>query len=119
MQIVAGLSLKNLQPRVWDSASPYHLPALRAVMVSYAEFHRTASRRRSAMETGLHPSLEIPDPIKIYLDNGAFYFSTRNTETDAGLYQEFVTGAKPDWRPISQDFIPSPGHDARPTATMP
>jgi 7-cyano-7-deazaguanine tRNA-ribosyltransferase len=108
MQIVAGLSLKNLQPRVWDPASPYYLPALRAIMVSYAEFHRIGSRRRAAMENGLHSSLSISDSVRIYLDNGAFYFSTQNSETDADLYQEFVTRAKPDWRPISQDFIPSP-----------
>ncbi len=38
--IVADLSLKNLQPRVWDVSSPFHLRNLRAVMVSYADFHR-------------------------------------------------------------------------------
>ena len=36
MLIVAGLSLKNLQPRVWDPSSPFHIPALAAVMDSCA-----------------------------------------------------------------------------------
>jgi len=40
MQIVAGLSLKGIKPRVWDANSPYHLSELQAVMVSYADFVR-------------------------------------------------------------------------------
>ena len=35
MLIVAGLTLKNLKPRVWDAASSYYLRDLRAVMLSY------------------------------------------------------------------------------------
>ena len=45
VQIVAGLSLKNLQPRVWDPSSEFYLSGLSAVMVSYAEFHRMKARR--------------------------------------------------------------------------
>jgi 7-cyano-7-deazaguanine tRNA-ribosyltransferase len=108
MHIVAGLSLKNLSPAVWDRASLYHLPALREVMVSYAEFDRNPAHHRRAMEQGIHTALGIPQEVRIYLDNGAFYFSSRNAETDVDLYQEFVTRADPDWRPIAQDFIPSP-----------
>ncbi len=74
MLVVAGLSLKNLQPSVWDTNSPFHLPDLRAVMVSYADFHRMPARRRAAMERGLHEYLGIPEETKVYLDNGAFYF---------------------------------------------
>jgi 7-cyano-7-deazaguanine tRNA-ribosyltransferase len=51
--VVAGLSLKNLQPHVWDSTSPYHLSNLRAVMVSYADFHRMPAQRSAAIEQGL------------------------------------------------------------------
>jgi 7-cyano-7-deazaguanine tRNA-ribosyltransferase len=108
MQIVAGLSLKNLHPRVWDATSHYHLPALRAVMVSYADLYQKPSHCQRAMTEGLHASLGVPGSIQVYLDNGAFYFSNRNMETDAARYQAFVTRARPDWRPISQDFIPSP-----------
>jgi 7-cyano-7-deazaguanine tRNA-ribosyltransferase len=108
MLIVAGSSLKCLPPYVWDVTSPYYLPHLKAVMVSYADFHRMPAQRRKALEQGLHESLKIPKGVKIYLDNGAFYFLSRNGELPRKEYEEFVTQAKPDWWPIPQDFIPSP-----------
>lgn len=108
MLIVAGLSLKNLHPRVWDSESPYHLPKLRAVMVSYADFHRRPAQRRAAMEVGLHAYLGVPAEVKVYLDNGAFYFLARDGETPHAAYEEFVKEARPAWWPIPQDFIPLP-----------
>src|SRR5947209_19487998 len=73
--IVAGLSLKNLQPRVWDPSSPFHIPDLRAVMVSYADFHKMQARRTQAMKVGLRAYLGVPKGVEIYLDNGAFYFA--------------------------------------------
>jgi hypothetical protein len=106
--IVAGLSLKNLEPRVWDSASPFHIPALSAVMVSYAEFHRMRARRVAAMKEGLRPYLGIPEGIAIYLDNGAFYFGAQAGSAPLHEYEEFVQSAKPDWKPIPQDYIPFP-----------
>jgi 7-cyano-7-deazaguanine tRNA-ribosyltransferase len=123
MIVVAGLSLKNLQPAVWDPRSPYYLEGLQAVMVSYAEFPLrpsepgetlrqlplVCSRSRSrAMEEGLHASLGIPESLEIYLDNGAFYLSTRGITTDIEQYQRFVEAAAPDWQPVAQDFIPLP-----------
>jgi hypothetical protein len=108
MQIVAGLSLKNLQPRVWDRNSIYHLANLQAVMISYADFDKMPTRRQQAMEQGLHTSLSIPPSVRIYLDNGAFYFLARDGEMLAAAYEEFVEQAKPDWRPVPQDFIPLP-----------
>jgi 7-cyano-7-deazaguanine tRNA-ribosyltransferase len=106
--IIAGSSLRCLPPHVWDVNSPYYLPDLKAVMVSYAEFHRMPARRRKAMEQGLHEYLGIPEEVKIYLDNGAFYFLSRDGEMPREEYDEFVRLAKPDWWPIPQDFIPSP-----------
>src|SRR2546421_276074 len=108
MLIVAGSSLRCLPPHVWDVKSPYYLPDLKAVMVSYAEFHRMPARRRKAMEQGLHKYLGIPEEVNIYLDNGAFYFLSRDGEMPREEYDEFVRLAKPDWWPIPQDFIPSP-----------
>jgi 7-cyano-7-deazaguanine tRNA-ribosyltransferase len=108
MQIVAGLSVKNFHPRVWDQTSPYYLPNLQAVMVSYAEFHQLPTRRRQAMEHGLHAYLGVPAGTRIYLDNGAFYFLRRGGETARHEYDEFVAHARPDWYPIPQDYIPSP-----------
>lgn len=108
MQIVAGLSLQGIKPRVWDSASEYYLQDLKAVMISYADFHKMPNRRRWAMEQGIHKYLGIPKGVKVYLDNGAFYFVTREGETPVKEYEEFVEQAKPDWFPIPQDFIPTP-----------
>ena len=108
MLVVAGLSLKNLQPRVWDLDSPYYLPNLQAVMVSYADFHRMPAQRRAAMEMGLREYLDVPKEMRVYLDNGAFYFLTRAGESPVEEYVEFVERAEPDWYPIPRDYIPSP-----------
>ena len=108
MIVVAGLSLKNLQPRVWDSISPYYLPNLQAVMVSYADFVRRPAQQRAAMEAGLHTHLGVPAHIPVFLDNGAFYFLGRDGDTSYGDYEQFVVAAKPDWWPIPRDFIPVP-----------
>src|SRR5438445_5677050 len=108
MLLVAGLTLKNLKPRVWDVSSPYYLSNLRAVMVSYADFHRLPAYRHRAMTQGLHASLGIPKHIKVYLDNGAFYFLGRGTSPSQKDYEEFIAQARPDWWPIPQDFIPTP-----------
>ena len=108
MLIVAGLTLKNLKPRVWEAASPYYLPDLQAVMVSYADFHHYPVQRRKAMEMGLHCWLGLPTHVKIYLDNGAFSFLRRAGETPREEYEAFVRAARPDWWPIPQDYIPTP-----------
>ena len=67
MLVVAGLSLKNLEPRVWEPTSEFHLPALSAVMVSYGEFHQMPARRKAAMDQGLRTYLGVPRGIEIYL----------------------------------------------------
>src|SRR5207253_724867 len=82
---------------------------LSAVMVSYAEFHQMPARRRAAMEIGLRAYLRVPDRVSIYLDNGAFYFGgSASGEAPLHGYEEFVKAAKPDWKPIPQDYIPFP-----------
>lgn len=108
MEIVAGLSLKNLKPRVWDPQSPHYVPGVRAVMVSYAELHILQARRRRIMEAGLHEYLGVPAGTKVYLDNGAFYFLSRDGSMPRKQYEQFVEGAKPDWYPIPREFIPHP-----------
>lgn len=108
MLVVAGLSLKNLEPRVWDPSSPYYVSAVQAVMVSYADLHRMPSRRRNAMKQGLHEFLGAPETVKIYLDNGAFYFLGHDGGTPTHEYDEFVAEAGPDWWPIPRDYIPTP-----------
>lgn len=111
MQIVAGLSLKNLKPRVWDPESPYYLSGLHAIMVSYADFDKSPSKRRNAMQQTLHEHLGVPRGIKVYLDNGAFFFLGREGGIPCHEYEEFVQHAQPDWYPIPQDFIPIPKMD--------
>ena len=111
MQVIAGLSLKNLKPRVWDPESPYYLPNLRAVMVSYADFHAMPWLRERAMKTGLQKFLDIPSdsPVRVYLDNGAFYFLSRNEKMpEEKDYKAFVRKARPDWHPIPREWIPAP-----------
>ena len=108
MEVVAGLSLKNLQPRVWDLKSAYHLPGLTAVMVSYADFHQMPARMKKAMKIGLHAYLGVPKHVKIYLDNGAFYFLRNSGQAERVCYRRFIRAAKPDWYPIPFDSIPTP-----------
>ncbi len=111
MLVVAGLSLRNLHPRVWDEKSPYYLPNLKAVMLSYGEFHQMAARRKQVMKIGLHEYLGLskrPKSVRVYLDNGAFHFLRQNEETERKHYRDFVKKAKPDWYPIPFDSIPTP-----------
>lgn len=112
MQIVAGLSLRNLKPKVWDPGSPHYLPDLSAVMISYAEFDQFPAKRKQAMRAGLRRFLEVPDAVRIYLDNGSFAFARRGLEVDEIEYEAFVAAARPDWWPVAQDFIPSPAMSA-------
>jgi 7-cyano-7-deazaguanine tRNA-ribosyltransferase len=108
MLIVAGLSLKNLQPRVWDPESPHFLPSAQAVMVSYGEFHQMPVQMEKAKELGLRKYLRAPDHVQIYLDNGAFYFLRTGDQAERKKYQEFVEKSKPDWYPMAFDVIPTP-----------
>lgn len=108
MIVVAGLSLKNLAPRVWDPTSEYHIPGLTAVMVSYSDFHDMPKRRAEAMKQGLHAWLNLPNAVSAFLDNGSFGFMVRQRRARWRDYEEFVKAAKPDWWPIPRDFIPSP-----------
>jgi 7-cyano-7-deazaguanine tRNA-ribosyltransferase len=108
LDIVAGISLKNLKPKVWDKTSPYYLSDLEAIMVSYADFHAMPYKRKMAMEQGLHAYLDVPRQVKIYLDNGSFYFMSRSGNPFTTEYEEFVKAARPDWYPIPRDFIPTP-----------
>ncbi len=108
MQVVAGLSLSNMNPRVWLPDSPYYLPDLQAVMISYAGIHRTPQRRKNAMEIGVRQLLDIPKNVQIYLDNGAFSFLNRQEDGPVQEYEAFVAKAGLDWYPIPQDFIPTP-----------
>lgn len=117
IQLVAGLSIKSKKPRVWDCNSPYYIPGVRAIMVSYSEFHRMPSCRRKAMGEGIHNYLGIPRNVKVYLDNGAYYFSKHGGNVPVDEYEEFVKLARPDWWPIPQDYIPDPkmGYDEQKT----
>ena len=106
MLVVAGTSLKHLNPRVWDSSSPYYLSQLQAIMVSYSNFFQMPSQRKRAMDQGIRAYLGVPSHVKVYLDNGAFFFMGNTGHVPEDEYNEFVANAKPDWWPIPQDFIP-------------
>jgi hypothetical protein len=108
MEVVVGLSLTNLKPRVWEPDNEYHLDRVEAVMISYAEFDGNRKARREAMEQGLHEYLNVPEDIKVYLDNGSFNFAKNDREVPRDEYEAFVENADPDWYPIPQDYIPAP-----------
>jgi queuine/archaeosine tRNA-ribosyltransferase len=82
-------------------------------MVSYADFHKMPTRRRKAMEVGLRAYLGVPEGVGVYLDNGAFYFASQKGGAPLDDYEEFVEKTHPDWRPIPQDYIPSPSMSSR------
>lgn len=107
MQVVAGLN-RNKKPKVWDPESPFYLPELQAVMVSYADFDQSPILRRRVMEQGLRTYLNLPETTRIYLDNGAFAFLRRDREVPRQEYEDFVAAAAPDWYAIPQDYIPAP-----------
>jgi len=108
MIVVAGTSLKQLEPRVWDVNSPYHLAGLSAVMVSYAEIAKAKTFRETATQQGLRAALGAPSSVKVYLDNGAFSVIRSGKRPNATAYWAFVQTAKPDWYPIPADYIPLP-----------
>jgi 7-cyano-7-deazaguanine tRNA-ribosyltransferase len=113
MLVVPGLSLRNLHPRVWDPNSPYYLPALRAIMVSYGDFHQMPMHEEAAVKQGLRKFLSAPAHIRIFLDNGAFYFARKKGHPDQRKYREFIRQAKPYWYPVRFDAIPIPQMNAR------
>lgn len=112
MEIVAGITLKQLEPRVWDPESPFHLPRLRAVMISFTDFYRNNKLRELAIKKGIHRALDIPKGIRVYLDNGAFGNIRAKRELPVKPYWEFVQRAKPHWYPVPADFIPMPAMSA-------
>jgi hypothetical protein len=61
------------------------------------------------MTLGLRAYLGAPDHVRIFLDNGSFFFLGREGEADLDEYAAFVALARPDWYPIPRDHIPSPG----------
>jgi hypothetical protein len=114
MEIVAGLSLKNLQPRVWDRESPDHTRRLAAVMLSFDEFRRRPAMLRQALAKGLFSTLGVPadTSLHIYLDNGAFAYHKRNDEPAIAEYLQFVRAVKPTWYPVPADYIPLPNQSS-------
>lgn len=60
------------------------------------------------MDGGLRKFLNAPRGVRIYVDNGAFYFLKREGELPRAAYEEFVREAKPDWYPVPQERIPTP-----------
>lgn len=115
MEVVAGLTLKNWRPRVWDRRSPEFVPRLTAVMVSFDEFRRRPGLHRRAMEGGLKAILGMgaADGLRLYLDNGAFACLNRNDEPAVEEYRKFVEGTLPYWYPVPADFIPRPSDSKR------
>jgi 7-cyano-7-deazaguanine tRNA-ribosyltransferase len=107
-QLVPGVSLKNLEPRVWDPESPFYIPCVRALMVSYAEIAASNSLVRKARELGLHALLRVDRTCQIYLDNGSFAFRRNSRRVSPAEFYSFVADALPGWYPVHFDAIPHP-----------
>jgi hypothetical protein len=115
VEIVAGMTLKNLRPRVWDPAAAEYLPGLKAVMFSFEEFrHRPKLLNEVAIDgykkVLFREAVSISELPRIYLDNGAFACSRRGGRPAMKQYAEFVASTKPEWYPVPADFIPLPSH---------
>lgn len=115
MEVVAGLTLKNWRPRVWDRDSPEFVPRLRAVMLSFDEFRRRPLLHRRAMDGGLAAVLGpgAAEGLRLYLDNGAFACLARGHEPDIEEYRRFAAAVRPTWCPVAADFIPRPSDSRR------
>ena len=96
MHVVPGISLKNLEPRVSNPESPFFIPQVKALMVSYAELATCKSRMRRACETGLCRLLHAMPTHQIYLDNGSFAFRRKEYRITPTEFYAFVTRALPD-----------------------
>ena len=112
MEVVAGLSLKNMRPRVWDRRSLDYLPRLGAVMLSFDEFRRRPVVHRLATAGGFAAVLGAAS-VRVYLDNGAFSCLRRGTEPAVEQFRDFVRATSPPWYPVPADFIPRPTDSTR------
>lgn len=112
MEVVAGLSLKNMRPRVWDPRSPDFVPRLGAVMLSFDEFRRRPVAHRQATAGGFAAVLGTAS-VRVYLDNGAFSCLMRGTEPAVDQFRDFVRSTAPAWYPVPADFIPRPTDSQR------
>ena len=107
MLVVVGTQLDH-GPRFWDKSDKWYLPQVRAIMVSYADFHKSRRKRRAAMDIGLRAYLGLDHKTLVYLDNGSFTFWRKGLERPINEYVEFVNEARPDWYPVPADYIPHP-----------
>ncbi len=114
MEVVAGLSLKNLRPRVWDRRSPEYVPRLAAVMLSFDEFGRRPALCQGAMAGGFSAVLGPGSAgVRVYLDNGAFACLIGGREPAIEAFKEFVAATRPAWHPVPADYIPRPSDSER------
>lgn len=119
LEVVAGLTLKNLRPRIWVRRSPEFTRGLTAVMLSFDEFRQRPLFCRRAMTEGLSSVLGIEPPatgaagLRINLDHGAFACLRRGDEPRIEEFRRFVAAARPSWYPVPADFIPRPSDSRR------
>src|SRR5262249_9075875 len=112
MEVVAGLTLKNLRPAVWKPSAEEYTPRLRAVMLSFDGFRFRRALLRTACRDGILPSIlgsaEADKPPRVYLDNGVFACLRRGDNPDIAAFCRFVKATNPTWYPVPADYIPLP-----------
>jgi hypothetical protein len=122
MEVVAGLTLKNLRPAVWNPARAEHTRRLRAVMLSFDEFRHRPTLDQAARRGGILRSvLGLGDgqyPPRVFLDNGAFACLRRGDEPDVAAFCQFVEATRPAWYPVPADYIPLPSQSRRRQRTL-
>lgn len=84
------------------------MPQVRALMVSFADFHGYRARINGVTRLGIRKYLRIPENVQVFLDNGAFHTLLRGDELNPAAYQKFIEISSPDWYPIPAEFIPHP-----------
>lgn len=107
MLVVVGTQLDH-GPKFWDESNEWYLPEVKAIMVSFADFCKSKTKRKAAMDKGLREYLGVRPNILVYLDNGSFAFWRQGLKRPIEEYVQFVKEARPDWYPIPTDFIPHP-----------
>lgn len=119
MEVVAGLTLKNMRPRVCEERSPEFMPGLTAVMLSFDEIRRRPKTRRRILAEGLHSIFGIKSDdirgkrLRIFVDNGAFACLRRGDEPAVAEFREFVGATTPTWYPVPADYIPLPSYSRK------
>ena len=116
----AGLSLKNLKPRVMDVNSPYYLsdvPGSHGVLCGFSS-HSLPTATGQWSRASMHISGILEGGYRSIWITGRSISWAVMVARQRQNYEDFVARAKPDWCPIPQDVDSYAQHDSRRAETM-